>query len=72
MKALAEDKLARVQDTLMVTEEAKRKAKLRLPAWRLNELHSCWRLGRLRMKCFLSILKRTRTKRPCRRTTIRP
>ena len=68
VKALAEDELARVQNALAAAEEAR----LKLPTWRLNDLYSCRRSGRLRMKCLLSILRRARTKRSWRRTTKRP
>ena len=47
VKALVEDTMARVQDALAIMEEARLRLRLRLrlPTWRLNELHSCWRLG---------------------------
>ena len=57
-----EDDLARVQDALVIAEEASARLRLKLPPWRLNILHFCWRLGQPKMKRLLFNLKWVRTK----------
>ena len=71
-KALAKDKLARVQDALVVTKEAKPKAEVEAARLEVERTSLMGRLGLLRMKCLFSTLRRARIRSPWRRIARRP